>query len=107
MIEKCKALTANQNTEELPDLTRLFKNRARNVDVMQKCKRLLIAGYPPGRVVLILRLPLERVLELYDNSYNPRCRRFARQNEHTNARLALTSFNEGAPLADIAAGLGL
>ncbi|EMB3265766.1 TPA: hypothetical protein JD053_16195 [Klebsiella michiganensis] len=107
MIEKCKALTANQNTEELPDLTRLFKNRARNVDVMQKCKRLLIAGYPPGRVALILRLPLERVLELYDNSYNPRCRRFARQNEHTNARLALTSFNEGAPLADIAAGLGL
>ena len=96
-----------QPEQELPDLTRLFKNRARNVDVMQKCKRLLIAGYPPGRVALILRLPLERVLELYDNSYNPRCRRFARQNEHTNARLALTSFNEGAPLADIAAGLGL
>lgn len=92
---------------DLPDLTRLFKNRARNLDVMRKCKILLIAGYSPQRVSLLLRLPLDRVMELFENSYNAKCRRFAKQNEHTNARLALTSFNEGATLADIAAGLGL
>lgn len=92
---------------DLPDLTRLFKNRARNVDVMRKCKILLIAGVPPQRVSLLLRLPLEKVLELYENSYNPKCRRFARQNPHTNAKLALTSFNEGEKLADISQALGL
>ncbi|MEE8731627.1 MAG: hypothetical protein SOI28_21225 [Rahnella inusitata] len=113
MIEKRKALTANQNeTEEdlpepLPDLTRLYKRRCRNGDIMQKCKHLLIAGMLPGRVALICRLPLEKVQELYNNSYNPRCRRFAKTNEYTNARLALTSFNEGATLADICTALGL
>ncbi|HDT4986273.1 TPA: hypothetical protein QHR76_001569 [Klebsiella oxytoca] len=106
------SLTADQNAdqrepEQKPDLTLLYKRRCRSDDIIQKAKHLLIAGYSPGRVALLLRLPLERVQELYDNSYNPRCRRFARQNEHTNARLALTSFNEGAPLADIAVGLGL
>lgn len=113
MIEKRKALTANQNeTEEdlpepLPDLTRLYKRRCRNGDIMQKCKHLLIAGMLPGRVALICRLPLEKVQELYNNSYNPCCRRFAKTNEYTNARLALTSFNEGATLADICTALGL
>ncbi|WIO42468.1 hypothetical protein P2G42_21815 [Klebsiella electrica] len=94
-------------TEPLPDLTRLFKNRARDGSIIKKCKILLIAGVPPQRVSLLLRLPLEKVQELYDNSYNPRCRRFARQNPHTNEKLALTSFNEGEKLADIAAGLAL
>lgn len=126
LIEKLKALTAKLNTDqnapeqkpdqsakidlpdpELPDLTRLYKRRCRDGDVMQKCKHLLIAGYSPGRVALLLRLPLERVQELYDNSYNPRCRRFVKTNEYTNARLALTSFNEGATLADICTALGL
>lgn len=113
MIEKRKALTANQNeTEEdlpepLPDLTRLYKRRCRNGDIMQKCKHLLIAGMLPGRVALICRLPLEKVQELYDNSYNPRCRRFSKTNEYTNARLALTLFNEGETLADICTALGL
>ncbi len=101
------SLTADQNTDQKPDLTLLYKRRCRSDDIIQKAKHLLIAGYSPGRVALLLRLPLEKVQNLYDNSYNARCRRFARQNEHTNARLALTSFNEGAPLADIAAGLGL
>lgn len=110
--EKRNSLTADQNTdqnepEQKPDLTLLYKRRCRSDDIIQKAKHLLIAGYSPGRVACLLRLPQDRVQELYDNSYNPRCRRFARQNEHTNARLALTSFNEGAPLADIAAGLGL
>lgn len=101
------SLTADQNTDQKPDLTLLYKRRCRSDDIIQKAKHLLIAGYSPGRVACLLRLPLERVQELYENSYNPRCRRFAKQNEHTNARLALTSFNEGATLADIAAGLGL
>lgn len=106
--EKRNSLTADQNEpKQKPDLTLLYKRRCRSDDIIQKAKHLLIAGYSPGRVACLLRLPLDRVMELYDNSYNPRCRRFAKQNEHTNARLALTSFNEGETLADIAAGLGL
>ena len=106
------SLTADQNTnqtepEQKPDLTLLYKRRCRSDDIIQKAKHLLIAGHSPGRVACLLRLPLERVQELYENSYNPRGRRFAKQNEHTTARLALTSFNEGAPLADIVAALGL
>ncbi|MCE9801725.1 hypothetical protein [Raoultella ornithinolytica] len=89
---------------DLPDLTRLFKNRARNVDVMQKCKHLLIAGYPPGRVALLLRLPLEKVQNLYENSYNKRCRRFVKPN---NGKLITTTWNEGATLAEICQALGL
>ncbi|HHP1347165.1 hypothetical protein LUS60_24190 [Raoultella planticola] len=92
---------------ELPDLTRLFKNRCRDSDVMRKCKHLLIAGMPPGKVSLVCRLPLERVQELFNSSYNPTCRRFAKTNSYTNARLALTSFNEGATLAEICTALGL
>ncbi|HIG8798887.1 TPA: hypothetical protein ACYEOW_002940 [Raoultella terrigena] len=123
MIEKRKALTAKQNTDQnepeqkpdqqakkdlpdpkLPDLTRLYKRRCRDGDIMQKCKHLLIAGYPPGRVALLLRLPLEKVKELYNNSYNPRCRRFTNPN---NGRLVMTMWNEGATLAEICTALGL
>lgn len=93
--------------EEKPDLTRLYKRRCRDGDIMQKCKHLLIAGMPPGKVALMLRLPLEKVQSLFESSYNPRCRRFAKTNSYTNARLALTSFNEGATLADICTALGL
>ncbi|WP_159214503.1 hypothetical protein [Klebsiella pneumoniae] len=92
---------------KLPDLTRLYKRRCRDGDIMQKCKHLLIAGYPPGRVALLLRLPLEKVQNLYDNSYNPRCRRFAKANSYQNSRLAFTSFNEGADLSAICTALGL
>ncbi|WP_323108452.1 hypothetical protein [Klebsiella variicola] len=91
----------------LPDLARLHKRRCRDGDIMQKCKHMLIAGYSPGLTALLLRLPLEKVQNLYDNSYNPRCRRFAKTNAYTNAKLALTSFNEGAMLAEICQALGL
>lgn len=111
MIEKRTPLTGTQNTEEekpdLPDLTRLFKNRARDIDVIRRCKTLLIAGMAPGKVALVLRLPLERVMDLYDNSYNPKCRRFAKTNSFTNSRLALTSFMEDATLSDICHTLAL
>ncbi|MBS6358711.1 MAG: hypothetical protein KH421_11945, partial [Akkermansia muciniphila] len=75
MIEKVTALTATQNEPEkidpeeqlsdlpgpeLPDLTRLYKRRCRDGNVMQRCKHMLIAGYSPGRVALLLRLPLEK-----------------------------------------------
>ncbi|OUE69893.1 hypothetical protein [Citrobacter freundii] len=93
--------------EPSPALTRFYKNRSRNSDLMRRCKHMLIAGMPPGKVALLLRLPIERVQALYENSYNPICRRFAKTNAYTNARLALTSFNEGADLVDIAAALGL
>lgn len=83
MIEKRKALTAEPNDPEeqlpdlpeqelpdpgLPDLTRLHKRRCRDGDIMQKCKHMLIAGYSPGRTALLLRLPLEKVQALYENS---------------------------------------
>ena len=69
MIEKVTALTATQNEPEkidpeeqlpdlpgpeLPDLTRLYKRRCRDGNVMQRCKHMLIAGYSPGRVALLL-----------------------------------------------------
>lgn len=97
----------NAEPENLPDLTRLFKNRARNVDVMRRCKILLIAGYSPQRAALICRLPLEKIQELYENSYNPRCRRFAKNNAYSNAQVAVISFNEGAKLSEICQTLGL
>ena len=107
--EKIKAQTAKENAEQtdLPDLTRLLTKRARDGDIIQKCKHLLIAGYSPGRVACLLRLPLEKVQDLYSSSYNPTCRRFTKTNAYTNARLALTSSLEGASLADICIALGL
>ena len=133
MIDKCTALTATQNepekidpeeqasndlpepelpdpelpAQELPDLTRLYKRRCRDGEVIRKCKHMLIAGMQPGKVALLLRLPIERVQALYENSYNPICRRFAKTNAYTNSRLALTLFNEGAMLAAICQALGL
>ncbi|HBS5981271.1 TPA: hypothetical protein MAL29_004757 [Klebsiella variicola] len=115
MIDKCTALTATQNEpedkpedkpEQLPVLTRFYKNRCRDGEVIRKCKHMLIAGMPPSKVALLLRLPLEKVQALYENSYNPICRRFAKTNAYTNSRLALTSFNEGADLSDICHALG-
>ena len=94
----------DQPDPELPDLTRLYKRRCRDGDVMQRCKHMLIAGYSPGRVALLLRLPLEKVKELHQASYNPRCRRFANPN---NGRLIITMWHEGAMLADICQALGL
>ena len=120
MIEKRKALTANQNTEEekaeqqvkieplpdpkLPDLTRLYKRRCRDENVIKKCKIMLVAGVTPQRVSLLLRLPLEKVLELHSEGWNSRCRRFANPN---NERLIPTMWSEGAMLAEVCQALGL
>lgn len=126
MIEKRKALTATQNEAEdlpdlpeqlpeplpgpelpepeLPDLTRLYKRRCRDGNVMQRCKHMLIAGYSPGRVALLLRLPLEKVKELHQASYNPRCRRFANPN---NGKLIITMWHEDATLVEVCQTLGL
>lgn len=92
--------------EQLPDLTRLFKNRARDSDVIKKCKTMLIAGYSPQKTALLLRLPIEKVIDLYNNSYNPKCRRFANRNSFQDAKLALTMFHQGESLADICDALG-
>ena len=106
MIDKHEALTATQNDAEkidpeeplpdqpdpeLPDLTRLYKRRCRDGNVMQRCKHMLIAGYSPGRVALLLRMPLEKVKELHQASYNPRCRCFANPN---NGKLIITMWPE-------------
>ncbi len=89
---------------ELPDLTRLYKRRCRDGNVMQRCKHMLIAGYSPGRVALLLRLPLEKVKELHQASYNPRCRRFANPN---NGKLIITMWHEGATLVEVCQTLSL
>lgn len=89
-----------------PDLTRLFKNRARDSDVIKKCKYMLIAGYSPQKTALLLRLPIEKVLDLYHNSYNPKCRRFANRNSYQDSKLALTMFQQGESLVDICDALG-
>ncbi|AUC28192.1 hypothetical protein A9493_12345 [Klebsiella pneumoniae] len=93
-----------EKAESLPDLIRLFKNRARDGDIIKKCKIMLVAGVPPGRCALLLRLPLERVMELFNASYNPRCRRFANPD---NGRLVMTMWNESATIAEICQSLGL
>jgi hypothetical protein len=46
---------------------------------------------------IALRLPLEKVLDLYNNSYNPRCRRFANRNSYQDSKLALTMFQQVSP----------
>ncbi|HCB2012919.1 TPA: hypothetical protein MYR02_004772 [Klebsiella pneumoniae] len=94
----------DQPDPELPDLTRLYKRRCRDGNVMQRCKHMLIAGYSPGRVALLLRLPLEKVKELHQASYNPRCRRFANPN---NGKLIITMWHEGATLVEVCQTLGL
>lgn len=109
MSDKRKALTAKENAEQtdLPDLARFYKNRSRNEDLINTAKALLIRGVPPGRVALMLRLPLDKVQELHSEGWNSRCRRVTRINAYQNAKLALTSFNEGAMLSDICQALGL
>lgn len=93
--------------EQLPDLTRFYKNRARNEELIRKCKHMLIAGYSPQRVACLLRLPLEKVKELHQASYNSKYRRLANANSYQNSRLALVSFKENATLADICTALSL
>jgi hypothetical protein len=90
---------------ELPDLTRLYKRRCRDGDVMQRCKHMLIAGYSPGRVALLLRLPLEKVKELHQASYNPRCRRFEPEQREINNNDVARGRNARGGLPD--AGLAL
>jgi len=118
MIDERNSLTADKKTApenqlpelppQKPELARLLKKRSRNDELIKKCKFLLIAGVSPGRVACLLRLPLECVKELYENSYNPICRRFVKANQFTNAKLALTSFNnEGVSLAEICKALSL
>ncbi|MEC5319669.1 hypothetical protein VSX61_12085 [Brenneria populi subsp. brevivirga] len=117
MIEKRKALTAEPNDpeeqlpdlpeQELPDLNKLYKRRCRDEHVIKKAKSLLVHGMTVSKVALLLRLPLERVQQLHSEGWNPRCRRVTRINAYQNAKLALTSFNEGAMLAEICQALGL
>lgn len=109
MSDKRKALTAKENAEQtdLPDLARFYKNRSRNEDLINTAKALLIRGVPQGLVALMLRLPLDKVQQLHSEGWNPRCRRVASSNVHTNQRMALTSFQEGESLTEIAKALGL
>ncbi|BBQ65997.1 TPA: hypothetical protein ACP56Q_002083 [Klebsiella quasipneumoniae] len=96
-----------EKAEPLPDLTRLYKRRCRDESVIKKAKSLLVHGMTVNKVALLLRLPLEKVQQLHSEGWNSRCRRVTRINAYQNAKLALTSFNEGATLAEICQALGL
>ncbi|HHL1461154.1 TPA: hypothetical protein ACQ3CW_004670, partial [Klebsiella pneumoniae] len=49
--------------EELPDLTRLFKNRRRDDSIVKTAQKLLVMGMTRGKVALLLRLDPEFVAE--------------------------------------------
>ena len=91
MIEKVTALTATQNEPEkidpeerasndlpepewpdpeVPDLTRLYKRRCRDENVIKKAKSLLVHGMTVNKVALLLRLPLEKVQQLHSEGWN-------------------------------------
>lgn len=90
-----------------PDLTKFHKRRARDEDLIKTAKALLIRGAKPGLVALMLRLPVEKVKELFENGWNPVCRRVANSNTYTAQRLVLQQFYEGESLSDICKALGL
>jgi hypothetical protein len=54
-------------------------------------------------VALLLRLPLEKVKELHQASYNPRCRRFEPEQREINNN----DVDEGATLVEVCQTLGL
>jgi hypothetical protein len=58
---------------------------------------MLIAGYSPGRVALLLRLPLEKVKELHQASYN----RMQALCQPEQRKINPTMWSEGATLAEV------
>ncbi|WP_202304689.1 hypothetical protein [Dryocola clanedunensis] len=90
-----------------PKISRLLKNRSRDHNLLRLAKNLLIRGMPPGKVSLLLRLDYQKVLDLYENSYNPRCRRLARPNQFQQQRSAARLFEDGSSLIEICTILDL
>ncbi|HFI1126790.1 hypothetical protein HV073_06695 [Klebsiella michiganensis] len=91
----------DQPDPELPDLTRLYKQRCRDESVIKKAKSLLVHGHTINKVALLLRLPLEKVQQLHSEGWNNRCRRVTPHNAWTCQKLAIQCFHSGAMLAEI------
>ena len=90
-----------------PKISRLLKNRSRDHTLLRLAKTLLIRGMPPGKVSLLLRMDYQKILDLYENSYNPRCRRLARPNQFQQQRSAARLFEDGSSLIEICSILDL
>ncbi len=67
----------NTSGAETPDLSRFYKSRSRDSSLIETAKKMLVHGYTPGKTALLLRLPYDLVKGLYDNSWNPRCRKIS------------------------------
>lgn len=84
------------------DLSLFYKRRQRDDSLIKKACTLLVHGHTVGLVSLLLRLPVEKVQQLHDEGWNPRCRRVAPPNAWTCQKLTIQCFGTcGAPLAEI------
>jgi len=97
---ECNGLKA-----ENPDLSRFYKSRSRDTSLIETAKKMLVYGYTPGKTALLLRLPYDLVKGLYDNSWNPRCRRVTHTSQYAAKRMARMYYESGAMLAKICADL--
>ncbi|EIZ8991121.1 hypothetical protein MQ572_002601 [Cronobacter sakazakii] len=88
-------------------LSRFYKSRSRDTSLIETAKKMLVHGYSPGKTALLLRLPYDLVKGLYDNSWNPRCRRVTHTSQYATKRMARMYFDSGAMLAKICADLQL
>lgn len=68
---------------------------------------MLVHGYTPCKTALLLRLPYDLVKGLYDNSWNPRCRKISNTSQYATKRMARMYYESGAMLAKICADLQL
>ncbi|MCM7108918.1 hypothetical protein [Enterobacter cloacae] len=97
---ECNGLKA-----ENPDLSRFYKSRSRDSSLIETAKKMLVHGYSPGKTSLLLRLPYDLVKNLYDNSWNPRCRKVMHTSQYATKRMARMYFDSGAMLAKICSDL--
>lgn len=94
-------VSAAPEKTDLPDLTRSRKLRAKTESLIATAKKLLVSGVGPNEVACRLRLDPAVVLDLYNNSWNPTCRKATPANEWTCRKLAVQCFGTGAPLDEI------
>ena len=97
----------NKSGADAPDLSRFYKARARDTSLIETAKKMLVHGYTPGKTALLLRLPYDLVKGLYDNSWNPRCRKISNTSQYATKRMARMYYESGAMLAKICADLQL
>lgn len=99
---ECYSLTA-----EPLDLLRLYKSHSRDTSLIETAKKMLVHGYSPGKTALLLRLPYDQVKGLYDNSWNPRCRKISNTSQYATRVTVHQYFESGAMLENICVDLQL